>query len=67
MGPNITSMLIKSTSHFYGIVPGNAAIPLGLVVLPVTFQMWENYRIEYTKFEVANFETSYPPSLADQL
>jgi hypothetical protein len=37
-------MLTKSTSPFYGIVPGNAAIPLGSVVLPVTF---------------ADFETSY--------
>jgi hypothetical protein len=34
---DITHMLTKSTSPFYGIVPGNAAIPLGLVVLPVTF------------------------------
>jgi hypothetical protein len=34
---NITHMLTKSTSPFYGIVPGNAAIPLGSVVLPVTF------------------------------
>jgi hypothetical protein len=34
---DITHMLTKSTSPFYDIVPGNAAIPLGLVVLPVTF------------------------------
>jgi hypothetical protein len=34
---DITHMLTKSTSPFYGIVPENAAIPLGLVVLPVTF------------------------------
>jgi hypothetical protein len=34
---DITHMLTKSTSPFYGIVPGNAAIPLGSVVLPVTF------------------------------
>jgi hypothetical protein len=26
---DITHMLTKSTSPFYGIVPGNAAIPLG--------------------------------------
>jgi hypothetical protein len=32
---NITHMLTKSTSPFYGIVPSNAAIPLGSVVLPV--------------------------------
>jgi hypothetical protein len=30
---DITHMLTKCTSPFYGIVPGNAAIPLGLVVL----------------------------------
>jgi hypothetical protein len=34
---DITHMLTKSTSPFYGIVPGNAAILLGSVVLPVTF------------------------------
>jgi hypothetical protein len=31
---DITHMLTKSTSPFYGIVPGNAAIPLGSVILP---------------------------------
>jgi hypothetical protein len=45
---------------FFGIIPGNAAIPLGSVVLPVTFgETRENYRTEYIKFEVADFETSY--------
>jgi hypothetical protein len=57
---DITHMLTNSTSPFYGIVPGNADIPLGSVVLPVTFgQTRENYRTEYIKFEVADFETSY--------
>jgi hypothetical protein len=57
---DITHMLTKSTSPFYGIVPGNAAIPLGSVVLPVTFgETRENYRTEYIKFEVTDFETSY--------
>jgi hypothetical protein len=57
---DITHMLTKSTSPFYGIVPGNAAIPLGSVVLPVTFgETRENYRTEYIKFEVVDFETSY--------
>jgi hypothetical protein len=57
---DITHMLTKSTSPFYGIVPGNAAIPLGSVVLPVTFgETRENYRTEYIKFEVADFETTY--------
>jgi hypothetical protein len=57
---DITHMLTKSTSPFYGIVPSNAAIPLGSVVPPVTFkETRENYRTEYIKFEVADFETSY--------
>jgi hypothetical protein len=57
---DITHMLTKRTSPFYGIVPGNAAIPLGSVVLPVTFgETRDNYHTEYVKFEVADFETSY--------
>jgi hypothetical protein len=53
-------MLTKSNTPFYGIVPGNAAIPLGSVVLPVTFEeSRDNYRSEYIKFKVADFETSY--------
>jgi hypothetical protein len=57
---DITHILTKSTSPFYGIVPGNATIPLGSVVLPVTFgETRENYHTEYIKFEVADFETSY--------
>jgi hypothetical protein len=57
---DITHMLTKSTSPFYDIVPGNAAIPLGSMVLPVTFgETRDNYRTEYVKFEVADFETSY--------
>jgi hypothetical protein len=57
---DITHMLTKSTSPFYSIVPGNAAIPLGSVVLPVTFgESRDKYHTEYVKFEVVNFETSY--------
>jgi hypothetical protein len=57
---DITRMLTKSTSPFYGIVPGNTAIPLGSMVLPVTFgETRENYRTDYIKFEVADCETSY--------
>jgi hypothetical protein len=57
---DITDLLTKSVSPFYGIVPGNAAIPLGSVVLPVTFgETRGNYRTEYIKFEVEDFETSY--------
>jgi hypothetical protein len=57
---DITHTLTKSTSPFYGIVPGNAAIPLGSVVLAATFgETRDNYRTEYVKFEVADFEASY--------
>jgi hypothetical protein len=57
---DITHMLTKSTSPFYGIIPGNAVIPLCSVVLPVTFgETRENYCTEYIKFEVVDFETSY--------
>jgi hypothetical protein len=57
---DITNMLTKSASPFYDIIPGNVAIPLGSVALPVTFgETRENYRTEYIKFEVADFETSY--------
>jgi hypothetical protein len=49
-------MLVPSKSPFYGIIPGNAAHPLGTVVLPVTFGTRENYHTEFIKFEVANFE-----------
>jgi hypothetical protein len=57
---DITHMLTKSISPFYGIVPGNAAIPLCSVVLPVTFgETRDNYRTEYVKFEGADFKMSY--------
>jgi hypothetical protein len=59
MGLDFTDMLVLSKSPFYGIVPSNAVHPLGMVVLPVTFGMRENYRTEFIKFEVANFESSY--------
>jgi hypothetical protein len=57
---DITHILTKSNTPFYGIVPGNTAILLGSVVLPVTFgESRDNYHTEYIKFEVADFETSY--------
>jgi hypothetical protein len=59
MGLNFTDMLVPSKSLFYRIIPGNAAHPLGTVLLPVTFGMRENYRTEFIKFQVANFESSY--------
>jgi hypothetical protein len=63
MGLEFKDMLVPSKSPFYGIIPGNAAHPLGTVVLPVTFGTRENYCTEFIKFEVANFEYSYHASL----
>jgi hypothetical protein len=59
MGLDITSMLAPTKSSFYGIIPRNSVIPIGSVTLPVTFGAKNNYCMEYTKFEVANFELSY--------
>ena len=42
-----------------GIVPGNAAMPLGTISLPVNFGTRENYHTEYIKFEVPDFDASY--------
>jgi hypothetical protein len=59
MGLDLMDLLVPSKSPFYGIVLGNVVHPLGTVVLPVTFGTRENYRTEFIKFEVANFESSY--------
>jgi hypothetical protein len=59
MGLDLMDMLVPSKSPFYGIVPGNAAHPLGTMVLPVTFGTREDYCTEFIKFKVANFESSY--------
>jgi hypothetical protein len=59
MGLDLTDMLVPSKSPFYGIFLGNASHPLDTMVLPVTFGTRENYRTEFTKFGVANFESSY--------
>jgi hypothetical protein len=59
IGLDIPKTLTLSRAPFYGTVLGNAATPLGLVVLPVTFGMKDNYRMEYIKFEVADFQSSY--------
>jgi hypothetical protein len=59
MGLDISKMLTTSRAPFYNIILGNAATPLSSVVLPVTFRMKDNYRMEYIKFELADFELSY--------
>jgi hypothetical protein len=65
---DITHMLTKSTSPFYGIVLGNAAIPLGSVVLPVTFEeSRDNYRTEYISSKSLTSRRPTMPSSADRL
>jgi hypothetical protein len=59
MGLDISKMLTPSRAPFHGIVPGNMFTPLGSVVLLVTFGTKDNYRTEYIKFELVNFESSY--------
>jgi hypothetical protein len=59
MEPDISKMLNPSKAPFYSIVPRNTASLIGSMTLPVTFGMKENYRTEYIKFEVANFESLY--------
>ena len=59
MGLNYMSLLTPSKAPFYGIVPGNSSTPIGSVTLPVTFCREQNFRTEYIKFEVADFESSY--------
>jgi hypothetical protein len=59
MGLDISKMLTPSRAPFYGIVLVNAATPLSLVVLLVTFGTKNNFCTEYIKFEVADFESSY--------
>jgi hypothetical protein len=34
-------------------------MPLGQITLPVTFRTLDNYRTEFIKFEVTDFESSY--------
>jgi hypothetical protein len=59
MGLDIFKMLTPSNAPFYGTIPCNGATPLRIVVLLVTFGMKDNYRTEYIKFEVADFDSSY--------
>jgi hypothetical protein len=40
-------------------VPTEEEYPLGHIYMPVTFGIPENYRTEYLRFEVANFDCGY--------
>jgi hypothetical protein len=44
---------------FFGIVPTEGEYPLGHIYMPVTFRTPENYRTEFMRFEVANFDCGY--------
>ena len=52
-------MITPTSTPFYGIVPGKAAMPLGQITLPVTFGTPSNYHTEFIKFKVADFDSSY--------
>jgi hypothetical protein len=68
MGLDITHMLTKNTSPFYGIVPGNAAISLGSVVLPVTFgESRDNYCTESSSLKSRTSRPPTMPSSVDRL
>jgi hypothetical protein len=51
--------LHESDTPFFGIVPTEGEYPLGHIYMPVTFGTPENYRIEFLRFEVANFDCGY--------
>jgi hypothetical protein len=51
---------LQSSPHpFYGVVPGKQSVPLGWVILSVTFEDASNYRTEMLSFEVVNFSGPY--------
>ena len=51
--------LHKSDTPFFGIVPTEGEYPLGHIYMLVTFGTPENYRTEFLRFEVANFDCGY--------
>ena len=56
MGLQLVGMITPTSTPFYGIVPDKTAMPLGQITLPVTFGTPLNYRTEFIKFKVADFE-----------
>jgi hypothetical protein len=51
--------LHETDTPFFGIVPTKGEYPLGHIYMPVTFGTPENYRTEFLRFEVANFDCGY--------
>ena len=63
---NLMDLLTLTDVPFYGIVPGKTAMPLGQITLLVTFGTPDNFRMEFIKFEVASFGSSYNAMLGVQ-
>ena len=59
MNLDCEDLMTPTSTPFYGIVPGRAAMPLGQITLPVTFGTPDKYRTKFIKFEVADFESCY--------
>jgi hypothetical protein len=51
--------LHESDTPFFGIVPTKGEYPLGHIYMSVTFGTPENYRTEFLRFEVVNFDCGY--------
>jgi hypothetical protein len=51
--------LQESDTPFFGIVPTEGEYPLGHIYMSVTVGTLENYRTEFMRFEVANFDCGY--------
>jgi hypothetical protein len=51
--------LPESDTPFFGIVTTEGEYPLGHIYMPVTFGTPENYRTEFLRFEVVNFDCGY--------
>jgi hypothetical protein len=54
MGLELAGMITPTSVPFHEIVSGKAAMPLGQITLPVTFETPVNYYTEFIKFEAAN-------------
>jgi hypothetical protein len=53
------TMMHPSWALFHSIVPGATATSIGHIILPVTFQILENFCTKNLQFEVADFKMSY--------
>jgi hypothetical protein len=58
-GLGVLKELRESDTPFFGIVPTEGEYPLGHIYMSVTFRTPENYRTEFLRFEVANFDCGY--------